>query len=311
VDNYVEPFFGSGAVLLSRPGFSADKKWTETVNDADGFICNFWRALQSDPDAVAYYADWPVNESDLHARHAWLVNRRARLTWALDDPDYYDAKIAGWWVWGMASWIGSGFCSGAGPWVSDGAHIREREREDDLGIKRQRPHLGNAGNGINRQLPNLGNAGQGIKSARGANLQAYFAQLAERLRHVRVCCGDWSRVITDSVTFRHGLTAVLLDPPYSDDAQRDENIYAVDCLNVAHDVREWCIANGDNPMLRIALCGYDGEHNELEQRGWRVFEWKAQGGMGNQGNGGARENAKRERIWYSPACLDPAQGGLF
>ena len=40
VRNYVEPFFGSGAMLLGRPA-----PWTgsETVNDADGLLCNFWR----------------------------------------------------------------------------------------------------------------------------------------------------------------------------------------------------------------------------------------------------------------------------
>ena len=53
VQNYVEPFFGSGAVLLGCP-------WpghTETVNDADGLLANFWRALRADPDAVAEHAD--------------------------------------------------------------------------------------------------------------------------------------------------------------------------------------------------------------------------------------------------------------
>src|SRR3990167_5152948 len=80
VDNYIEPFFGSGAVLLARPRWTSAIRWTETVNDVDGLICNFWRALQSDPDGVAYYADWPVNESCLEARHLWLVNRRKDLT---------------------------------------------------------------------------------------------------------------------------------------------------------------------------------------------------------------------------------------
>src|SRR5262245_35028869 len=68
VQNYVEPFFGSGAVLLGCP-------WpghTETVNDIDALLANFWRALAADPDAVAAHADWPVNEVDLHARHRYL-----------------------------------------------------------------------------------------------------------------------------------------------------------------------------------------------------------------------------------------------
>lgn len=94
VPNYIEPFFGSGAVLLARPHEIISQ--TELVNDKNGFISNFWRAIRADPEAVAYYADWLISEIDLHARHAWLVNRKERLLWSLEDPDFYDARIAGW-----------------------------------------------------------------------------------------------------------------------------------------------------------------------------------------------------------------------
>jgi len=94
--NYVEPFLGSAAVLLARP----DPGWRgalETVNDANGYVCNLWRALQADPDQVAHYADWPALENDLHARHWWLINRREHLRSRREgDPDFYDAKAAGW-----------------------------------------------------------------------------------------------------------------------------------------------------------------------------------------------------------------------
>ena len=114
VDNFVEPFAGSLAVLLNRP----DPKGVETVNDIDRYICNFWRAVQADPDGVADHADHPVNEADLEARHYWLITKgREQLEALLTDPDAFDAKIAGWWVWGCCSWIGSGWCSGEGPWV--------------------------------------------------------------------------------------------------------------------------------------------------------------------------------------------------
>jgi hypothetical protein len=147
VDNYVEPFFGSGAALLGRPGGAGR---TETVNDADGFLVNFWRAVAADSDAVAAAADWPVNEADLSARHLWLVGRREALTERLQvDPDYYDPKIAGWWVWGICAWIGSGWCSGEGPWVV-GADGRIEKRKGARGVWRQRPHLSNGGMGINR-----------------------------------------------------------------------------------------------------------------------------------------------------------------
>jgi DNA adenine methylase len=54
VENYCEPFFGSGAVLLARPhGPSRGEHRIETVNDADRFLANFWRALKHEPEAVA------------------------------------------------------------------------------------------------------------------------------------------------------------------------------------------------------------------------------------------------------------------
>lgn len=293
VRNYVEPFFGSGAVLLNRPDPWAG---SETINDKDGYVANFWRALQHDPEGVAKWADWPVNENDLHARHAWLVAQKDGFSACLEgDPDFYDAKVAGWWVWGICSWIGSGWCSGKGPWQV---------------VDRQLVHLGNAGQGINRKLVHLGDAGQGINRKREAIMES-FADLAGRLRDVRVCCGDWTRVMGDSVTTKHGITGVFLDPPYADTASRCADLYMEDSFDVAHDVREWAIANGDNKLLRIALCGYEGEHQMPGS--WRCVPWKACGGYGSQGGETAgRVNAHRERIWFSPWCIHPrVEAGLF
>jgi hypothetical protein len=132
------------------------------------------------------------------------------------------------------------------------------------------------------------------------DLYSYFDALAERLRRVRVCCGDWTRVMGESVTVKNGLTAVFLDPPYSTEADRADGLYGTDDPSVAHDVREWAIANGDNPLLRIALCGYAGEHDMPE--GWEAVAWKAHGGYGSQGNGRGRDNADREVVWFSPHC---------
>ena len=47
VDNYVEPFAGSLAVLLERPTWHRGQ--AETVNDLDRFLANFWRALAASP----------------------------------------------------------------------------------------------------------------------------------------------------------------------------------------------------------------------------------------------------------------------
>lgn len=300
VPNYIEPFFGSGAVLLGRPEFDGNR--IETVNDADGHLSNFWRALQADPDGVARYASYPVSELDLHARGDWLFYRPDVFEWVEQlrgDPDYYDVKSAGWWVWFVSCWIGSL------------PSIDKPQRKSGT-VSRQRPHLWGAGMGVNRQLPHLGNAGMGVNRThtgdRLEHLAAYMRQLAARLERVRICCGDWSRVTGPSVTWTHGLTAVFLDPPYSAEAGRDNGLYSTENATVAHDAREWALTNGDNPLMRIALCGYDGEgHETLTEHGWHAYAWKAHGGYGSQGNGAGRVNKGREVVWFSPHCINPAE----
>ena len=165
----------------------------------------------------------------------------------------------------------------------------------------QLPHLGDAGMGLHRKLPHLGDAGMG-----NAVLE-YMLALSARLRGVRVACGEWDRVLGPSVTFRHGLTGVLLDPPY---AEGEMEYAAGGTSTLSAAVRAWAIENGGNPLLRIALCGLDGEHPMPPD--WECVPWKAQGGYGSQRADGSNENAKRERIWFSPACLKPSlQRSLF
>ena len=55
--------------------------------------------------------------------------------------------------------------------------------------------------------------------------------------------------------------------------------------------------------MRIALCGYEGEHGMPSD--WECVAWKAGGGYGSQSDGRGRENAARERIWFSKFCLKP------
>jgi hypothetical protein len=374
VPNYVEPFFGSGAVMLARP---TDAR-TETINDIDCFVANFWRAVQANPALVALWADWPVNEADLHARHLWLVTREEFQARMKADPEYYDPKVAGWWVWGISCWIGSGWCSRpewkgringaraerginsqdarrpsltengvhtrqkrprlsgwaesgvhAAPWPGGKAHNSDPDTEGrrphlgrDQGVTRnprlsgqqiweKRPELKRGGRGaVKHQLPDLGGdsgaTGRGVHASARSGLEDWMFALADRLRRVRVCCGDWKRILGRSPTECIGITGVFLDPPYS--ADRD-SVYSSDSREVAHDVREWAIENGANPSLRIALCGYTGEH--AMPADWSVMAWKANGGHANASNSRGRANAVKERIWFSPHCLQPKEPELF
>lgn len=385
VPNYVEPFFGSGAVLLSRPTPAR----IETVNDLSCHIANFWRAVRSAPEEVAHWADWPVNEVDLHANHRWLVYGEGAPEFAermRRDRKYFDAERAGIWLNGICQWIGSGWCSmlewtgrtnasRAARGVFTAVHasrqnlhsengIRSRKTEGSAdwekrpvlahgnrgvhlvsdqkpllrgdsgaagagihasGLPAKRPHLWRGGMGVHggevvgNQLPDLGGnggaAGKGVTaSAKGQDaILSWMLALQARLRRVRVCCGDWTRVVGRSATECIGVTGIFFDPPYGADAGRDPSLYTHDDLELAEQVRQWALKHGDNPKLRIALCGYEGEH-EMPAN-WQCVPWKATGGYA--ASAGNNENAHRERIWFSPACLKvdrpapPEQHNLF
>jgi hypothetical protein len=242
----------------------------------------------------------------MHARHAWLVGQRESLTTRLEgDPDWFDAKAAGWWLWGIGLWIGSGWCSGDGPW-------RPVDTEDGRVLAR----AGDDGQGIHRQLLHAGNDGRGtarIVGWRRDTLLAAFTPLSERLRDVMVVAGDWSRVVTPAVMLGTGTgrkdnalgtCAVYLDPPYPH-LEHSGAVYARDHESVAYDVREWALKYGDDPRFRIALSGYEGQWEMPAD--WTVLAWKTKGGYSSVG--GENRNQLRERIWFSPHCLKPGLWG--
>ena len=343
VDHYVEPFAGSMAVLLNRPHPANRTYHSETVNDADGLLVNAWRAIQQHPEQTADAASNPVAEADLHARHVALVAWRAdrQLEHLMGDPTWCEPTMAGWWLWGVSCWIGSGWCSGRGAWTADDSG--RLVKQPGTGVARQFPQISDDGRGVNRpqlrepgvarQFPHLSDDGRGVNSPQLREVGEYhpvtmprlvewFAWLSARLRHVRVLNGDWSRVCTSGalqtlpVRKGGGCAGVFLDPPYAATADRSSDLYAQDSLTVAHQVREWCLANGHNPRYRVVLAGFDGEHGtELTDAGWSEVEWYAAGwlagGMGNTGATGHQQ--ARERLWLSPHCLavDPAQPSLF
>jgi hypothetical protein len=163
VVNFCEPFANSAAVLLARPTPGR----IETINDLNSYVANFWRSVQHDPGATADHADWPVNEADLHARHRWLVlsaesaEFRERMR---TDPDYFDARIAGWWVWGACCWIGSGWCD-SGELQEDG-FPREKTPKDSSG-------LAGVHAAISAKLPDIsghaGGSGRGVNQSSGGS----------------------------------------------------------------------------------------------------------------------------------------------
>jgi DNA adenine methylase len=186
--------------------------------------------------------------------------------------------------------------------------VRQRPHLGDAeqGTERQRPHLGSAGQGTNRKRPHLGNAGRADES-QATPIAEYFQQLATRLRKVRVCCGDWSRVVTNGATSHGDSVGIFLDPPYLGDV-RTKDLYSVDNHSISAEVRDWAIANGDNPRYRIVLAGYWKEHCDVMPPTWRSYRYSASKAYGTTAAVGKKKgndaNRHNECLWYSPHCID-------
>ena len=261
VNWYLEPFFGSGAVLLNSPYIPSN----EIVNDKFCMIANFWRSVKFSPKRTAKYADAPMNEVELHAKQDYLIAQIPALEQNLiNDIEFHDAKIAGYWVWGVSQWLGDNWCSNK--------TLYKRPTFNKSGMHRS-----------------------------NTNVQEYFQFLSKRLRRTIVCCGDWKRVVCDFITTKDEPIGVFLDPPYSAEAGRENNLYIEDSLTVSKLVFDWCLENGDRKNFRIAFCGYSNEYTFPSN--WIPFGWKGNCAWANGADGDkGKDNAKKEMIWFSPGC---------
>lgn len=313
---YIEPFCGSAAMLLSAP----EPASLEVAGDLNGFIANFWRAVKHQPGEVAKEADYPVSHIDQGARHRWLMEQRDRLGAELQDAEWPgDARVAGWWLWGQCSWIGSGWCE----WSGKIPHVGNAGR--GVQAAGQIPHVTDAGRGVQAagRIPHVSNAGMGVQAAGkipflssgGMGIQSPGAgpattieglltsggraawvalhALSERLERVRLIHGAWDRCLNR--TYGGASTAVFLDPPY----RAYEALYGIgEGASVAGAVEDWARENAD---ARVVLCGHLGDYPSLDAAGWDCVPWKRQ-----RLTYGGGETTDKEALWYSPACL-PAE----
>jgi DNA adenine methylase len=264
---YIEPFCGSAAMLFG----AKEPASLEVIGDVNGFVANLWRCTKYQPDTVAEWADYPVSHIDQCARHRWLMEQRTRLAGALMDPDWPgDAKMAGWWLWGQCSWIGSGWCEWSG----------------------KIPHVSDAGRGIQAagQIPHVSNAGRGeLLTSSGAVAISWLRRLSTRLERVRVIHGDWDRCL--NAHYGGANTAVFFDPPY----KAYEKLYSTDSKSVAAAVEDWCRENSGG--YRIALCGHTGDY---DLPGWVQVPWSRKR-LTYAGN----KTTHSEVVWFSPTCHRP------
>lgn len=285
---YIEPFAGSLAILLHRE--TACRR--EIVCDTDGMICNFWRSVQADPDAVAHHADWPTIHQDLTARHKrlveWKRDSAARLS---EDAEWHDVRMAGWWVWGMSLWIGGNFCTS---WY------------------RTRPRIERTGGGagisqqamveVKDQVPSVPDqlGGRGVSAQRNARIRDVMRRLQDRLKGVVVLNRDWRAAVQptllmDTPTCPEPDTAVVMDPPYLL-GDRKATLYQSDrdgtSSDAAREAWEWAVENGERH--KVVYFGHAGDFETPD--GWECLT-RSFGGVRRRDR-----NRKVDAAWFSPKC---------
>lgn len=271
VRHYVEPFGGSLAVYLhpDTPPQGA------ALNDLDGLLVNFWRAVKFAPDEVAHHTIAPNSTIELASMHNAVVRERdALLSHMVGDPGYFDARVAAYWLYARCAMIG-------------GRGIFERP--------------------IGMRLPEMQGRGVLSRSYRDT-MTEQLQQLANHLRGCVLTCSPWQSVLTRSALYKRTPTFVFLDPPYAD-GEFDDGVYE-NGGGVWSDVVAWCREHGSDERLRIVLCGYE---DTADLPGWSRRTWSTGGGMAViHGGGRGIENGDRECIWFSPHCaLNQRQSTLF
>ena len=269
IDTRIDAFTGSSSWILASPPVKY-----EIVNDLDGYVVNYLRAVKYAPDEVARHLDFPRAELELIAYHHYTRDRLPELVSRLGgDPEYYDPVIAARWAYVMAHSLMYEYKRDGGWSVRDGRLVYERGTGRIRGSMTSRHLL----------LTRL------LKERR---VFEYITSLSERLRCVQVWWNDFEVVVEKADRSEFGVVGVLLDPPYPRHL-RDYD-YDTDAADVWHRAARWAVSNGDNPRLRIAVCGYnDAESDALFPPSWSRFFWR-RFGLGR--------NKDKECVWFSPHC---------
>lgn len=281
-DIYVEPFFGSGKMLLTA--YPTPHKW-EIVNDIDCLLTNAWRGIIYYPDETAEAVQKTVNHIELEAARRMLgrwarAEERIKL---LDDVEFCDIEVAGWWLWAISNTIA----------------------QEELGS-----HFQNEAFNLGR-APVIGHSagsGHGLQACKLSthHIEEYFQALHRRLFRTIVFNSDWRTCVSPSKTgqsaSKKNTCSIFFDPPYITETRKQ--LYAVDSKFVALEVLEWCKENEDNPNFRIALCGLDGEYDlpDWEKVHW-TDDYRIMGGKSLPSERGG--HSRVETIWFSPHCLKP------
>lgn len=263
VTRYAEPFAGSLGVFLRRPEFfPEDPRFRAYLNDSNGFLVNFWRAIQKDPDAVKKYLPKPLHEVEFKATLQALIDAQGEdfLSSLEKDLAYHDARLAALWAWATCASIG---------------------RQIDITLQRGR---------VGNTKPRTDQVGL-LNPKR--DLDKWLDSLSAAVQAAYILSGDWGRLVSSPSAYgggNGGIVGFFLDPPYFTGA----DVYGLETKSPAAAVFAWCEENGGDPKKRIVVAGHHGDWQPPS--GWTAVSWR-----NGHPTYGKRQDDK-EALWLSPHC---------
>jgi hypothetical protein len=191
IDTRIDAFTGSSSWILA-----SEPVRYEIVNDLDGYVVNYLRAIKYAPEEVARHLDFPRAELELIAYHHYTRDKLPELVARLGgDPDYYDPVIAARWAYVMAYKLDPSLLKPGGWLTRDGRLVYERGEGRKRGSMTATPLL----------LARL---------VRERRVSEYVAALSERLHNVQAFWNDFEVVAAKAHRPELGVVGILLDPPY-------------------------------------------------------------------------------------------------
>ena len=153
------------------------------------------RIEYGDIEEVAWWADYPTIHHDLTSRHTWLRKWFDENSHRLvDDPDFFDPKVAGWWVWGISLWIGGSWCANTSdciPRISS-HHGGSGISAQRVGLQDQIPHVSSSSGGSGVSAQRVSMPGERVSdkipqvssSIGGSGVSAQRVELRDKRPHV-------------------------------------------------------------------------------------------------------------------------------
>lgn len=210
IKRYFEPFAGSLAVLLSRER-EANIIYDEIVNDLDCLLVNVWRALKYAPHEVALLCCDPSSQLLYWQRVCYIVKHKDfLLRKMIKDDEYYDIKLAAYWIYCKSSEIGGVDI--------DKTNINDIYNSVGKGITKGRIQL-LRGSGIHSKCARLYNP-YSVTRCKLERLSLWFSQIQSILENVKITCLDWKRLFNEGSRWQDDCGSInigiFFDPPYGD-----------------------------------------------------------------------------------------------